>query len=176
MRRGEVARRIRRSAAETREDLAVRVEDRNAAVAIFTDLLALRRLQSLTPPQLRDVEAAIGTEHEMGRPLHVRPLREELPVRREHLDAVVLAVAHEDATIAEDADAVRDLELSRPGAGIAPRSDEPAVGHEVMHTRVAVAVTDVQLAVRRDRDVRRSVVRTRGARDRRQVRSVVSRV
>src|SRR5439155_5619167 len=147
MRRGEVARRVRRSAAEPREDLAVRVEDRDAAVAIFTGLLALRCLQSLTPPQLRDAEAAIGTEHEMGRPLHVRPFRDELPVRREHLDAVVLAVAHEDAAITQHADAVGDPELSRSGAGLAPRSNEPAVGREVVHARVAIAVTDVQLAV-----------------------------
>ena len=81
--------------------------------------MALRRL-ALVPPQLGDVGAALRVEHQVGRPLRVGPLGEVLAVRAEDLDAVVLAVADEDAPVRGDGDAVRQVELAGTGARDAP--------------------------------------------------------
>src|SRR5205807_2428551 len=126
VRRGEVARRVGGPATVACEHGAMRVEDRHAPVAITRDLFALRRALALAPPELGEIEQPVASEDDVRRPLR-GPLRQIGAVRSEHLDAVVLAVAHEDAAVAEDADAVRDLELPRSGARFAPGTDEPPV-------------------------------------------------
>src|SRR5215813_3397711 len=101
--------------------------------------VALRGLP-LVPPQFGDVGAALGIEHDVGRPLGVRPLAQVLAVRAEDLDAVALAVAHEDAPVRRGADAVGEIELARPRAGHAPRALALPARRELMDAAVAVAV------------------------------------
>ena len=101
----------------------------------------------------------------MGRALRVGPLGEVLAVRAEDLDAVVLAVADEDAPVRGDGDAVRQVELAGAAARHAPRPSELAARREPVHATVAVAVGDVQVPRRRDREVRRAVERASGPRD-----------
>ena len=130
---------------------AVLVEDAHAALARIADgPVALRGL-ALVPPQLGDVGAALAVEDDVRRPLRVGPLGQVLAVRAEDLDAVVLAVADEHAAVGGDGDAVRQVELAGPVARLAPRPLELAVRREVVHAAVAVAVGDVEIALRADR-------------------------
>ena len=80
---------------------------------------ALRNLTN-PPPQLGDVNDPVGGDQEVGRALDVQPLIEEYAVRAEDPDPVVLAIRHEYATVRLDADAVWQVELAWPGAGLAP--------------------------------------------------------
>ena len=73
------------------------------------------------PPQFGDVGPALRVEHEMRRALGVCPLAEILTVRAEDLDAVVLAIADEDAPVGRHGDTVRDEELAGAAARCAPR-------------------------------------------------------
>src|SRR5262249_25707832 len=74
--------------------------------------VATRRLPWL-PPELGDVRTPLSVEHEVRRTARVGPLGEVLAVRAEDLDAVVLAVAHEDATVGVHGDPVGEEELTR---------------------------------------------------------------
>src|SRR5262249_61736912 len=105
---------------------------------------------------LTDVEAALGPRlHvETGRPMHVDPLRLELAVAVEYLDAMVLAVGDVDPAVSIAADVVRDVELTGIGTRLAPRAEQRAVRRELVHARVAVPVGHVDVALRRERGVR----------------------
>src|SRR6266481_4594353 len=93
-----------------------------------------------TAADLADVEAALRAGlHEQARgTVHVVPLGLELAV----------AVA---------ADVVRNVELAGIGAGLAPRAEQRAVRGELVDTGVAIAVGDVEIALRRERGVRAAV-------------------
>src|SRR5688572_145907 len=86
----------------------------------------------------RPAIVAVGVDHQVGRAGDVGPGGEVLAGRVEDLHAVVLAVAHEDAPVGVDPDAVRQVELARPVAGLAPRLEQLAGGGEAVHARVAV--------------------------------------
>src|SRR2546425_1501541 len=106
--------------AEACDDRAALVADRDAAREVTLDRAAPERPEPGPPAELGDVRAAVRVEGELRRPLHVGPLREELAVGAEHLDAVVLAVADEHAAVAVHRDTVREHELARAGPGLAP--------------------------------------------------------
>src|SRR5213594_1317855 len=110
---------------------------------------------------LADVEAALRAGlHEQARgTVHVVPLGLELAVPVEHLDAMVLAVGDVDPAVPATADVVRNVELAGIGAGLAPRAEQRAVRSELVDARVAVAVRDVEIALRRERSVRAAVKR-----------------
>ena len=84
---------------------------------------------------------------------------EELAVGREELNAAVLAIGDVHGAVGVDGDAVRHVKLPRPAPRLAPREQQPAVGRRTVDARVAVAVGDVHLAVRRERQVGRIVER-----------------
>ncbi len=81
--------------------------------------------------------------------MHVVPLRLVFAVAVEHLDAVVLAVGDIDPAIRVAAHIVGDVELAGIGAGLAPCHQQLAVGRIFVDARIAVAVGDVDLALRR---------------------------
>src|ERR1700757_39072 len=65
---------------------------------------------------------------EAARAMQVLPLRLVPAVAVEYLDPVVLAVGNVDPTICVAADVVDDVELPLPGARLAPRHQQFAVG------------------------------------------------
>src|SRR4029077_18583379 len=99
VRRREAAGRFGHGSAPARENPTVTIEDADPAVPRFFHRPQALRGLARVPPQLGDVGPALRVEHEVSRPLGVRPLAEILAVRAEDLDAVVLAVANEDAAV-----------------------------------------------------------------------------
>src|SRR5438552_11739243 len=152
--------------AEPCQDRAAVVEDRDAARTVARDRSGAERPETFAPRQLGDDGDAARIEYELRRPLHLGPLSEELTVGTEDLDPIVLAIAHEDAAIRVDRDAVRDHELAGTAAGLTPRPAELALRREVMHARVPVAIRDVEVTAGRDGETRRSVERRSAVRDR----------
>src|SRR6266852_9581979 len=157
MRRHELARlEPGRALAQPRQHLAlvtVDADPRSYVVYVVVD--------AHTAADLADVEAALRTGlHEQARgTVHVVPLRLELAVAVEHLDAMVLAVGDVDPPVRVAADVVRDVELARVGAGLTPRAEQRAVRRVLVHARVAIAVGDVEIALWRQRRVRAPVKR-----------------
>src|SRR5262245_18256865 len=100
-----------------------------------------RRLARL-PPELRHVRAALAVEDDVCRAPGVGPLREVLAVRAEDLDAIVLAIAHEDAAVGSHRDAVGQEELAGALPRHAPRPLQLAAWREEVNAAVAVAVRD----------------------------------
>ena len=91
--------------------------------------------------------------------MHVVPLRLVFAVAVEHLDAVVFAVGDVDPAVGVAADVVGDVELAGIGAGLAPGHHQLAVRRVFVDARVAVAVGDVEVALRRQRGVGAAVER-----------------
>src|SRR5580692_5665581 len=90
---------------------------------------------------------------ETARAVQVFPLRLVFAVAVEHLDAMVLAVGDIDPAVGVGDDVVDDVELAGIGAGFTPTFNQLAVGRVLMHASIAVAVGDVDLALRRQRGV-----------------------
>ena len=63
---------------------------------------------------------------------------------------MIFPVGDVDPAIGVTADVVRDIELAGIGAGLAPGEQELAVRAEFMDPRIAVAVRDVEIALRRE--------------------------
>ena len=89
-----------------------------------------------------------------ARAAELEPLGDELPVLIEDLNAVVLTIADEHASARIDGERVRDIELARAHAFLAPRLEELSVLVELHDARVAdrqaaagVAVGDEDVAV-----------------------------
>ena len=121
------------AAVETGEDAALGVEDADAGGAAVDLALA-------------DQEVALVVTGDVHGALDIVPELDELPVEGEELDAVVLAVADDDA-VAVDDQAVGQVKVVGLGlAGLAPRLDQLALGGEAVDPGVAVAVGDVELA------------------------------
>src|SRR3954447_25723546 len=66
---------------------------------------------------------------------------------------MVLAVGDIDKAVGIGSDVVHDVELAGIGAGLAPACHQFAIGRELVHARIAIAVGDVDLALRRQRGV-----------------------
>src|SRR6266850_132628 len=128
-----------RPIAEPRQQVALGAVDAHARADVrHVDV------DSHAAADLADVEArGAAVEEEAGGPVHVDPLRLELPPAVEDLDAMVLAVGHVHPALGVTRDVVRDVELPRVGAGLAPRAEQLAVGRVSVDARVAVAVGDV---------------------------------
>src|SRR5919106_1225741 len=93
-------------AAPAGEELAVAVEDADPSRARILDRPVTLRGLATVPPELGDVGAPLRVENEMGRALGGGPFRQVLAVGAEDLDAIVLAVADEDAPVGGDGDAM----------------------------------------------------------------------
>src|ERR1700730_7609959 len=82
------------------------------------------------------------------------PDRDQLAVEIENLHAVVLTVRHQQASSAVVPDAVWQVELSGLRSRLTPGEHVLAGGRELVHTRVAVTVGDVNFATGYDDDIR----------------------
>src|SRR5205823_9094152 len=154
VRRGELAGRdTGMRLAEPRHDLVrfCRVDaDPRANIGPIAVDLALR-------PTLADVaeRARAACQAHAVRPVQVIPLRFPFAVAVKDLNAVVLAVGDVDPAIRVATDVMRDVELARIGAGLAPRAQQFAAEREFMEAGVAVTVRDIEeVAVGRQRGVR----------------------
>src|SRR5580765_4850892 len=86
-----------------------------------------------------------------------RPLLEELAVDIEHLNTAVASIGDEDARRrAADSNAVRCVELARPGASASPLQERLAALVELHDASVAVPVGDEKGAIRQPVDHRRT--------------------
>src|SRR2546425_3918820 len=102
------------------EHMAVPIVDADAARPDLAGRSVAARGLTLLPPELRDVGASLAVEHQVRRASRVGPLGEVLAVGTEDLDAIVFAVADEDAPVGGDGDAVRQEELTRTLARHSP--------------------------------------------------------
>jgi hypothetical protein len=114
-----------RPAAEARDEPALAVDDGEARSDV--GLIAVHRHPR---PELADDELRFrpAAAVQAARPVHVDPLRLVAAVAVEHLDAVVLAVGHVDPPLRVGGDVVRDVELPRVGARLAPGEKQLSVG------------------------------------------------
>src|SRR6185312_12344967 len=96
--------------------------------------------------------AATATAQRAG-PVQIVPLRLVFAVAVEHLHAMVLAIGDIDPAIGVGRDVVHDVELPGIAARLAPGFQQLAVGRIFVHAGIAVAVGDVDLALRRQRGV-----------------------
>ena len=111
---------------------------------------------------------ALRVQIQARRARHVRPLRFELALRAEYLDAMVFAVGDIDPAVLVHADIVHDVELTWVVARFAPREQVLAVRRILVHRRVGVAVAHIEIAVARvECDMRRRVERLAAHRRRR---------
>ena len=113
------------------------------------------------PPQLGHISAALRIEHQVRGALGVRPLAEVLAVGTEDLDAVALAVAHEDAPIGGARNAMRQIKLPRSASRLAPRVLQLPGRRKAVHARIAVTIRNVVIAVGADRDIGGAIERPR---------------
>ena len=81
---------------------------------------------------------------------NVRPLRDEIAIRIEYLDAIVLPVANEHSTPVINANVVWQRELTRTLAWETPRQLEISLSIEAMHAAITVTVRDEHSTVRRN--------------------------
>ena len=90
------------------------------------------------------------------------PLGLVFAVAVEHLHAMVLAVGDIDLAVVVAGDVVDEVELSRPGAGLAPREQQFSIGRVFVDAGILVSVGDVDVAVRREGGVGAAVERVAG--------------
>src|SRR5690606_8285544 len=94
---------------------------------------------------------------EVARHVEPGPLGHESALRVEHLDALILAVGDVDLVATVDGDEMDDGERAGPGSGLPPGAQQRAIGCEAMDAAIAIAVRNVDLAVRREGDAGRHV-------------------
>src|SRR5713226_4474768 len=121
------------------------------------DILVDRHTRSQLAEVAERIPPAIHVERAGA--MHVVPLRLELAVRIEDLHAVILAVCNVDVAVLVRADVVHDIELSRIRSWLAPGKHQLSVGRTFVNARVAVAVGDVYLILRRKRHMGATVER-----------------
>src|SRR5262249_21191528 len=93
------------------------------------------------------VKHAILVPGDIVRPAHASPHADELSVGRENLHASIGAVADVDLPIRSNQHAMRQMELTRCSLPwLAPGVDELAVARKAVHSGVAVAIGNVEIA------------------------------
>ena len=142
--------------ADPRQDVALVIEDAEPRPQIGSVAVDRHRRAELTDITERMV--AVGHE-QPARAVQVVPLRLVPAMAVEYLHAMVLAVRHIDPAVGVGRDVVHDVELARAAARLAPRQQQFAVGREFVNAGVAVAVGDIDLALRRQGSVRAAVER-----------------
>src|SRR6516225_4087459 len=145
-----------RGLSETADQLTLIVDDADSWPDI-RDVAADRRGRA----DLADIkDRLVAVWHaEAARAMQILPLGLVFAVAVEHLHAVVLAVGDIDPASGIAADIVNDIELALAGAGRAPGEQQLAVRRVCVDTGIAVAVRDVDVAVRRQRGVGAAVER-----------------
>src|SRR5205814_9439066 len=87
-----------------------------------------------------DVNVVALVDEDAARPAELRPLVDEVAVAIENLNAVVVAIAHEQASPRVECERVRLIELARTRAGFSPSFAQGAVLRELQNLRLALPV------------------------------------
>src|SRR5262249_5440407 len=87
-----------------------------------------------------------AVDEELAGTGHVGPLPSIDAVRREDLQAAVLAVRDIYGSVLVHGQAVGHVKLARPAPRLSPGAKEPAVGRAAVDAGVAVDVADVEIA------------------------------
>ena len=82
------------------------------------------------------------------------PLRDEAALRIEYLHTRVASICHEHSPFAINPNSVREVELPRSGALLAPLKLELACRRELSYASVGVTIADVETSIRQDGDIR----------------------
>ena len=155
-------------AAEPGDPFAFCIDDRKPRAEIGH--LAIDRHAG---PEFADDEirllAATAAAQRAG-PVQKVPLRLVFAVAVEHLHAVVLAVGDIDPAVGIGRDIVDDVELAGIGARLAPGLEQFSVRRIFVDAGIAVAVRDIDLALRRQRGMGAAVKRLAAHERRRLVR------
>src|SRR5262249_42542144 len=149
------------------EQLAVAIEDTDTAAGSAGLRGPGAGPAASAATQLGDVDPAVPSiDEHLARPGQVGPLVLKLALRGEELQPAVLAIGDEDGAILVDGQAVRNLEMAGFAPRFPPRLPQATIGREAMNAGIAVAVADVQIAGRAERQVRRVVKWRAGTLDR----------
>src|SRR6266487_278213 len=142
--------------AEARDLLTLGVQHRHAGPEIGHVLVDGQGVAELAHVECA---AVLGAVHEEAAgSVEIVPLALIPALAVEDLDAVVLAIRDVDEPVAIGDEVVGQVEVSRIGAGLTPRHHVLAVGRGLVHTRVAIAVGDEEVAaLRADGHVRGAV-------------------
>src|SRR5262249_10254698 len=157
VRRREASGRDRVRPAPTADHGAVLVVDADAPRLDVTRRTVPSRRLTRLPPELRHVRAALAVEHDVRRAARVRPLREVLAVGAELLGAMVPPRTAEPRPAGAPRAAVGKEDPAGALPGPAPGPLQLTAGREEVDAAVAVAVRDVEIAPRANREIRRSV-------------------
>src|SRR5262249_5768979 len=106
------------------------------------------------------VKDIVAVDVDSARTAELLPLREEIAILVEDLNAIVAAVADEDPSLRIDGDGVRRVELAGGRAFLAPRLDELPILRELHDARVGVPAMSIcheNIAVRRGHYVARTI-------------------
>src|SRR5215813_2336922 len=105
---------------------------------------------------IRHVNGVVAIDEDPARPAELLPLRDEIAILVEDLNAVVAAVADEEPPLRIDCDRMRRVELPGTRAFPAPRLDEFSILREFHDARVgvpAMPIGDEDVTVRRGDNV-----------------------
>ena len=105
--------------------------------------------------RIGDVDVVARVDEDAARPAELGPLLDERAVLIENLNAVVVAIADEQAPFGVERERVRLIEFAGRGTGLTPPLDQLAVLRELQHLRLALAVAlgHEDVAVSSDDDV-----------------------
>jgi TolB-like protein/class 3 adenylate cyclase/lipoprotein NlpI len=142
--------------AEPRQYLTLVAVDADPRTDVRPVAIDLARRSALTDVNQR---VAPGRHAHAVRPVQIVPLGLEPAVAGEDLYPVVFAVGDIDPAVGVAADVVRHVELAGVGAGLAPCKQQSAVRRVFVDAGVAVAVRDIDLALRRQRGMGAAVKR-----------------
>src|SRR5262249_27449925 len=113
---------------------------------------------------VRNIDHVVSIDVDAARPTELEPLRDELAVLIENLDAIVLAITDEQPSSRIEDERVRNIEFARAHAFPAPRLDELSVLVELHDSGIAgcrpssaVSIRDENVAVGSNRDIGRSI-------------------
>src|SRR5882757_4089711 len=104
----------------------------------------------------------VGSDKDVLRRAEMGPHAEELPFRSEHLDAIILAVAHIDGTLGVELHGVGRVELARSTSGLTPFEQILSVLGKLNDARVAVAIRHIEVAIPREGDIGGLIERAAG--------------
>src|SRR5260221_1049187 len=154
-------------AAKPRDPLALGVNDGQARTQIRNLAIDRHARAELANDKIRLLAAAAV---QRTGAMQIIPLRLVSAVAVEHLHAVVLTVRDIDKTVGVGCDVVDDIELAGIAAGLAPAFQQLPIRRAFVHAGIAVAVRDIDLALRRQRGVGAAVKRLAAHERRRLVR------
>src|SRR5262249_54885206 len=107
-----------------------------------------------------DVDGVVARDEDAARAAELLPHTEHRAALIEDLDAIVLAVADEQAAARVHRDRIGLPHLARAGSLVSPLLHEPSAArepHDAIVLAVTMTVRDEDVAVRRDHDVRRLI-------------------